>query len=68
MFKNFFFENGAVYEIMSIYVKEPERPKMTSQYGAYELHAGLGGLYTYVQAQAHASENTQERACAHTYV
>jgi hypothetical protein len=41
MFNNFFFfENQAVCEIMSKYVVEPEGPQMTSQYGAYEFHAG----------------------------
>jgi hypothetical protein len=34
------FENHAVYEIMSKNVVEPEGPQMTSQYGAYLLHAG----------------------------
>jgi hypothetical protein len=33
-------ENRAVYEILSKNVMEPEGPKMTSQYGAYALHAG----------------------------
>jgi hypothetical protein len=36
----FFFENRAVYEIMSKNMAQPEGPKMTSKYGAYELHAG----------------------------
>ena len=41
MFTNFFFfENRAVYEIMSKNVMRPEEPQMTSQYGAYELHVG----------------------------
>ena len=39
MFNNFF-ENRAVYEIMSKNVVEPEGPQMTSQYGAYALHTG----------------------------
>jgi hypothetical protein len=34
------YENRAVYEIMSKNVIEPEGPQMTSQYGAYALHAG----------------------------
>ena len=33
------FENRAVFGIMSKNVVEPEGPQ-TSQYGAYELHAG----------------------------
>jgi hypothetical protein len=36
----FFFENRAFYELMSENMVEPERPRMTSQYGAYEFHAG----------------------------
>jgi hypothetical protein len=39
MFSNYFSENRAVYEIMSINMVEPEGPQMTLQYGAYELHA-----------------------------
>ena len=35
----FCYENCAVYEIMSKNMVEPEGPQMTSQYGAYELHA-----------------------------
>ena len=37
MFNNFFFENRAVYDIMSKDMESNE-PQMTSQYGAYELH------------------------------
>ena len=33
-------ENRAVYEIMLKNMVEPEGPQMTSQYGAYNLHAG----------------------------
>ena len=41
MFKNFFFsENRAVYEIMSKYLMEPERPEITIQYDACDLLAG----------------------------
>jgi hypothetical protein len=36
----FFFENGAVYEIMSKHMVQSEGPQMTSQYGAYEFHGG----------------------------
>jgi hypothetical protein len=35
-----FFENRAVYEVMSRNMVEPEGPQMTSQHGAYQLHAG----------------------------
>jgi hypothetical protein len=36
----FFFENPAVYDMMSENVVEIEGTQMTSQYSAYELHAG----------------------------
>ena len=36
----FFFENRAVYAILSKNMVELEGPQMTSQYGAHELHAG----------------------------
>jgi hypothetical protein len=39
MFNNIFL-NRAVFEIVSKNMVKPERPQMTSQYGAYELHAG----------------------------
>ena len=39
MFSNFFFENRAVYEIMSKTMGEPEGPQMMSQYVAYGLDA-----------------------------
>ena len=39
MFNNFFSENRAVYEIMWENMMEPEETYMTSQYGAYNLHA-----------------------------
>jgi hypothetical protein len=37
---NVFPEICAIYEVMSKNFVEPEGPQMTSQYGAYELHAG----------------------------
>ena len=40
MFNKFFSEDRAVYEIMSKNMVETEGPQMTSQYGAYVLHAG----------------------------
>jgi hypothetical protein len=46
MFDNFFFfGNSTVYEIMSKNMVETEGPQMTSQYGAYALHAGLSRLH-----------------------
>ena len=40
MFNNFFSDKRAVSEIMSKNMVETEGPQMTSQYGAYTLHAG----------------------------
>jgi hypothetical protein len=40
MLSNLFFEHRAGYEIMSENMVEPDGPQMTSQYGAFELHAG----------------------------
>ena len=37
---NFFPENRAVYDIILKNLVEPEGPQMTSEYGAYALHAG----------------------------
>ena len=37
---NFFKKNLAVCEITSKNKADPEGPRTTSQYGAYELHAG----------------------------
>jgi hypothetical protein len=39
MFKNFILII-LPYEIMSKNIMESERPQMTTQYGAYALHAG----------------------------
>jgi hypothetical protein len=39
MINNFFFENKAVYEIMSKNIVKPEGPQATSQYGTYALNA-----------------------------
>jgi hypothetical protein len=38
--KVFFSEYRATYEIMSKNLVEPDGTQMTSQYGAYALHAG----------------------------
>jgi hypothetical protein len=43
MFNNFF-ENHTVYELMSKNEVEIEGPQMTSQYGAYALHAEKANL------------------------
>jgi hypothetical protein len=41
MFNNFFSKNCTIYEIMPKHMAETEKPQMTSQQGAYALHAGL---------------------------
>jgi hypothetical protein len=45
MFNHFFSENRTVYEMMSKNIAETEGPQITSQYGAYALHAGLVRLH-----------------------
>ena len=52
MFNNFLSENRTVYEVMSKNV-DSEGPLMTSQYGAYVLHAGLARL----RARTHTQTN-----------
>jgi hypothetical protein len=47
LFKTFFAENRAVYEIMSKNVVGPERPQTTSQYGGGAMHAGLLRLHAH---------------------
>jgi hypothetical protein len=47
MFSNFFFpEVFSVCEIMWKNVVQPDKPQMTTQYGAYAMHAGLLRLQT----------------------
>jgi hypothetical protein len=45
MFNNFFPENRAICEIMSENTVEPERPQMTTHYGACLLHTGQAKLH-----------------------
>jgi hypothetical protein len=39
-FQYLFLEKRAIYQITSENMVEPEEQQMTSQYGAYEMHAG----------------------------
>jgi hypothetical protein len=67
----FFSENRTVYEIIPKNVVETEGPQMTSQYGAYALHAGIARLHacmrmytptrpgTYTHSRTHAHAYTQ---------
>ena len=57
MFNNLFSENRTVYEKISKNMAETEGPQMTSQYGSYELNAGLARLH----ARAHAPEHAHAR-------
>ena len=41
----FFFENRTVYDIISKNAVQPEGSQMTSEYGAYDLHAGSARLH-----------------------
>ena len=47
------FLNRAFYEKMQKNMAEPEGPKMTSQYGACELHAGQARLHARTRANTH---------------
>jgi hypothetical protein len=58
-FNNIFFENHAVYEIMSKNMVEPEGSQKTSQYDASELHT------LDKQGYMHARVCTLPRARAH---
>jgi hypothetical protein len=68
----FSFENRAVYELMSTNMVDPEGSHMTSQYGAYELHAGLARLHARTRMYTPTRPGTRMYACArvhtHKYV
>jgi hypothetical protein len=67
MFGNFFSENRTVYENVEN-VMETEGPQMTSQYGAYALHAGLARHYAsmHMHTPTRSGTNTHASACTHT--
>jgi hypothetical protein len=46
---NFFFENRAVCEVMWKNMVQPDRPRMTVQYGVCALHAGYLRLQKHTQ-------------------
>ena len=56
-----FFENRAVYEILSKNLVQPEGPQMTSQFGAHWISKTI---YTHTHARAHASGRTH----THRYI
>jgi hypothetical protein len=53
VFNNFFFRQSENYGIMSKNMVETEGPKMTSQHGAYELHAEWARLHACTHAHKH---------------
>jgi hypothetical protein len=73
VFSNFFSENRTVYEIMSKNLVEIKGPQMTSQYGAYELRAGLARLHarmsvhTSTRPDIHMHARTRKHAHTNQY-
>jgi hypothetical protein len=65
----FFSEKRTVYEIMSEKVVVTEEPQMTSQYGAYALHAGLARLYARrrMHTPSRPGTNMHARTCKHAH-
>ena len=63
-FKNFFSENRIVHEIMSKNMKDTEGPQITSQNGAYALHARQARLYarTHMHTTTRLGKYTHARA------
>ena len=67
MFSDFFSpENRPVYEKAENMV-EPERPQMTSQHGAYALHAEQARLHARIYTRPSAWATTQTHAHKHTH-
>ena len=44
-----------------------EGPQMTSQYGAYALHVGLGGLHAHARATGSPMQARTHRPTCNTY-
>ena len=61
----FFSENCTVYDIFPKNMAKTEKPHMTSQYGAYALHAGLARLHTLTYSHAHAHTAGYQHARTH---
>jgi hypothetical protein len=57
-----FSENRTVYEIMLKNIAETEWPQMTSQYGAYALHAGLAKLHALMNMNTPTGTHKHPRA------
>jgi hypothetical protein len=68
MLNNFFFpEDCTVCEIMSKNLLETEGPQITSQYGAYALHAGVSRLHALTRVHSPARPGTHMHACKRTH-
>jgi hypothetical protein len=63
IFNNFFSENRVVREIMSKNMVKSEGPQMTSQHGAYALHAGKARLHA--RTRMHTPMRPGTRTHAH---
>ena len=64
---NFFFEYGAVYEIMSNNEVGTEGPQMTSQYGAYSLRVELAKLHSLIRTHTPTRPGTHTDARTHNH-
>jgi hypothetical protein len=64
---NFFSENDTVCEIIPKNLVDSEIPQMTSQYGAYALHAGLTRLHALISLHTHTRPDTHVQARAHAH-
>ena len=66
MFNNFISENRAAYAITSKNMVEPQRPQMTSQYGAHKLVLDKQG-YMHARACTRPRFRARARARARTH-
>ena len=66
MFSNVF-RNRTVYEIMFKNMVETEGRRMTSQYGAHTLHAGLARLHALMRMHTPTRPRTRMHALTHTH-
>ena len=62
-----FFQKLHVYEIIPKNMVETEGPQMTSQHGAYELHAGLARLYALMRMHKLTRPSTYMHAGTHVH-
>ena len=67
LYSTTFYENRAVYEIMSKNMVEPQGPQITSQYGTDALRAGLARLYARMRTHTPTIPGTSTQAGARTH-